>query len=92
MGSPLRPLLVAPGPPFLDWLARAERRLGRAPTAPRRSLYVVQGDVDLDVWIGDNWAAVFEAQLSGCLPDPTTWPQERDRALFVAWFVVELGP
>lgn len=45
---------------------------------------------DLQEWIEDNHAWLFEFQLSAWTDDESTWPSPRDLPMFRQWFRVDV--
>jgi hypothetical protein len=45
---------------------------------------------DLLEWVEDNYAALFESQLSAWTEDESAWPETRDLKTFRHWFRVDL--
>ena len=86
-------------------LAFAPVKEGRAPgnggglnvliprTNPYGSAYLLPEGVaeeDLLEWIEDNYATLFESQLSAWTEDESVWPERRDLKTFREWFRVDL--
>jgi hypothetical protein len=86
-------------------LAFAPAKEGRAPgnggglnvliprTKPYGSAYLLPEGVaeeDLLEWIEDNYATLFESQLSAWTEDESVWPERRDLKTFREWFRVDL--
>jgi hypothetical protein len=62
-------------------------------TRPFGSAYLLPEGVeeeDLLEWVEDNYAALFEAQLSAWTEDESAWPERRDLKTFREWFRVDL--
>ena len=51
------------------------------------------GDDDhtFEAWLSENYIALFETELEGWYTDESLWPQDRSRAIFDSWFIVELN-
>jgi len=45
---------------------------------------------DLQEWIEDNYAWIFEFQLAAWTEDESVWPEERDLKMFRAWFRIDV--
>jgi hypothetical protein len=45
---------------------------------------------DLQEWLEDNYAWIFEFQLAAWTDDESTWPAERDLKMFRGWFRVDI--
>ena len=50
----------------------------------------VDFEEDLQEWIEENWAWIFEFQLSAWTADESAWPAGRDLPMFRQWFRVDL--
>jgi hypothetical protein len=62
-------------------------------TKPYGSVYLLPEGVeeeDLLEWIEDNYATLFESQLSAWTEDESAWPERRDLQTFREWFRVDL--
>jgi hypothetical protein len=62
-------------------------------TKPYGSAYLLPEGVeeeDLLEWIEDNYATLFESQLSAWTEDESVWPERRDLKTFREWFRVDL--
>jgi hypothetical protein len=60
---------------------------------PYGSAYLLPEGVeeeDLLEWIEDNYATLFESQLSAWTEDESAWPERRDLKTFREWFRVDL--
>lgn len=87
--------------PYLEWTR--SRDLEFAPvkelsvaaprTKPFGSVFLLPEGVeeeDLLEWVEDNFATLFESQLSAWTEDESAWPTSRDLKTFRAWFRVDL--
>ena len=45
---------------------------------------------DLQEWVEDNYAWIFEFQLAAWTDDETTWPADRDLKMFRGWFRIDI--
>ena len=45
---------------------------------------------DLQEWVEDNFAWLFEFQLSAWTEDESLWPEGRDLEMFRSWFRIEI--
>jgi len=45
---------------------------------------------DLQEWVEDNVAWLFDFQLSAWTEDETTWPENRDLKTFREWFRIDI--
>jgi hypothetical protein len=64
-----------------------------ARTKPYGSVYLLPEGVeeeDLLEWIEDNYATLFESQLSAFTEDESAWPERRDLKTFREWFRIDL--
>jgi hypothetical protein len=100
MGTIYRtPLLVKRKQPFVEWL----RSLDDADTFDEAKAATLMGETDvflvhvpeqeptLEELIAEYWQDVFEEQLWAWMTDELTWPPDRTREMFDAWFDVHLG-
>jgi hypothetical protein len=84
--------------PYLDWTRTRDADFARgALTVPRAKTYgsafllpEVELEEDLQEWVEENYAWLFEFQLSAWTEDETAWPAERDLKTFREWFRVDL--
>ena len=87
--------------PYLEWtrardaaFAPAKELSVSVPRAkPFGSVFLLPEGVeeeDLLEWIEDNYAVLFESQLSAWTEDESAWPVERDLKAFRQWFRVDL--
>ena len=87
--------------PYVEWtrsrdaaFAPAKELSVSVPRAkPFGSVYLLPEGVeeeDLLEWIEDNYAVLFESQLSAWTEDESAWPQERDLEMFKEWFHVNI--
>src|SRR5436190_23904724 len=100
MGTIARtPLLVKRRRPFVDWLRSLEDgdAVDEAEAAKLTSetdiflVHVPEHDPTLEELIAEYWQDVFEEQLWAWMTDELTWPPDRTRQMFDAWFDVQLG-
>lgn len=47
-------------------------------------------EADVLEWVEENYAWLFESQLSGWTEDESAWPQSRDLNMFKDWFDVNI--
>ena len=45
---------------------------------------------DLQEWVEDNYAWIFEFQLAAWTDDESTWPADRDLKMFRGWFRIDI--
>ena len=50
----------------------------------------VDYEEDLQEWVEENFAWIFEFQLSAWTADESAWPTDRNLSMFKAWFSVDL--
>jgi hypothetical protein len=84
--------------PYLAWTRTRDADFNRNQLTVARTkafgsaflLPEVDYEEDLQDWVEENFAWLFEFQLSTWTGDETAWPQNRDLAMFRAWFRIEL--
>jgi hypothetical protein len=84
--------------PYLDWTRRTEADINRGTLTVARartygSAYLLPEldlEEDIQEWVEDNMASLFEFQLSAWTEDESTWPAPRDLKMFRAWFRVDI--
>ena len=84
--------------PYLDWTRRTEADVNRGTLTVARartygSAYLLPEldlEEDIQEWVEDNVAWLFEFQLSAWTEDESTWPAARDLKMFRAWFRVDI--
>ena len=84
--------------PYLKWAHARDAAFGPGELiAPRTrsfgTAYLLPEAVeeeDLLEWIEDNFATLFESQLSAWTEDEAAWPAARDLKTFREWFRVDL--
>jgi len=84
--------------PYIDWTR--EHLAGRDSgllTVERTQLYgsafllpELEFEEDVQEWIEDNAAWLFEFQLPNWTDDESTWPPKRDLQAFRRWFRVDI--
>jgi hypothetical protein len=47
-------------------------------------------EADVLEWVEENYAWLFDLQLSAWTEDESAWPQDRDLQMFKAWFQVNI--
>jgi hypothetical protein len=93
------PILIKRRQPFVDWLRSTEggdmfegaegtRLLDEIDVY---LLHVPEQDPALEEMIAEYWPDIFEEQLWAWMTDELTWPADRTREMFDAWFDVQLG-
>jgi hypothetical protein len=84
--------------PYIDWTLRtdADAHKGAITVARARTygsaflLPEFELEEDIQEWVEDNAAWIFEFQLGAWTDDETTWPQRRDLASFREWFNIDI--
>ena len=84
--------------PYIDWTLRTDADVNRgAITVARARTYgsafllpEFELEEDVQEWVEDNAAWIFEFQLGAWTDDEATWPQGRDLASFREWFNIEI--
>lgn len=84
--------------PYLDWTRSRDADFNRGQLTVARSkpfgtaylLPEMDYEEDLQEWVEENFAWMFEFQLSAWTADESAWPTDRDLAMFKTWFRVEL--
>lgn len=84
--------------PYVDWtLARPSDAATNAITVVRAKPYgsafllpEFELEEDIQEWVEENAAWLFEFQLSAWTEDESSWPATRDLKTFRAWFNVDI--
>jgi hypothetical protein len=84
--------------PYIEWARRRDADFNRgAVTVARTRSYgsafllpEFELEEDLQEWVEENYAWLFEFQLAAWTEDETAWPQHRDLRTFREWFRVEI--
>jgi len=84
--------------PYLDWTRKTEADINRGTLTVARartygSAYLlpeIDLEEDIQEWVEDNVAWLFEFQLSAWTEDESTWPTSRDLWMFRAWFRIDI--
>jgi hypothetical protein len=84
--------------PYVEWSRSRDADFAKgAVTVARARAYgtafllpELEQEEDLLEWIEDNYAWIFEFQLSAWTEDESAWPAERDLKMFRAWFRIDL--
>lgn len=84
--------------PYIEWMrqhdADADRGLLTVARArPYGSAFLLpefELEEELQEWVEENAAWLFEFQLSAWTEDETLWPKTRDLKTFRAWFRIDL--
>jgi hypothetical protein len=86
------------GQPYLDWIRRTDADVNRGTLTVARartygSAYLLPEldlEEDIQEWVEDNMAWLFEFQLSAWTEDESTWPISRDLKMFRLWFRIDI--
>ena len=89
---------VVGGDPYVEWTKSRDADFNRGQVTVVRAkafgstflLPEVDYEEDLQEWVEDNFAWIFEFQLSQWTGEESTWPQDRDLKMFKAWFRIDL--
>ena len=84
--------------PFIDWMRDTDADFNRgAITVPRAKAYgsaflLPEFDLeeDLQEWVEENVAWLFDFQLSAWTEQEETWPENRDLKTFREWFRIDI--
>ncbi len=84
--------------PYVQWTRSRDAdfnagQLTVARTRPFGATFLlpeVDYEEDLQEWVEENHAWLFEFQLSNWTVDEAAWPTDRDLAMFKKWFTVDL--
>ncbi len=84
--------------PYLAWTRDRDADFNRnqltvARTKPFGSAFLlpeVDFEEDLQEWVEENYAWLFEFQLSAWTADESAWPANRDLRMFKEWFRIDL--
>ena len=84
--------------PYLDWTRRHDADVNRGTLTVARAktfgsaflLPEFESEIEVQEWVEENAAWLFEFQLSEWTDDESTWPAERDLKTFREWFRVDL--
>lgn len=84
--------------PYTDWTRARDADFNKgALTVPRAKAYgsaflLPEFDLeeDLQEWVEENFAWLFEFQLSAWTEDESAWPATRDLKTFREWFRVDI--
>jgi hypothetical protein len=84
--------------PYLEWARTRDRDFNQGQVTVARTtafgsaflLPEVDYEEDLQEWVEENYAWIFEFQLANWTADESAWPQDRDLRMFKAWFRIDL--
>lgn len=89
-------VILKPRQPFADWLSQL-------PGAPAVDLAALRSngnalliphvdDLDPADFLAEHFHALFCAELADWCEDDSLWPAERNAALFMDWFDIDIHP
>jgi hypothetical protein len=91
---------ITGGQPFLDWMRRTDSDVNKGGVSvivPRAKTYgsaflLPEFDLeeDLQEWVEENAAWIFEFQLAAWTEDEAVWPAARDLKTFKEWFRIDI--
>jgi hypothetical protein len=84
--------------PYVDWTNSHDADVDKGKLTVARAkpygtaflLPEVDFEADVQEWIEDNFAELFEFQLSAWTEDEATWPPTRDLKTFKQWFRIDI--
>ena len=84
--------------PYVDWMHKTDSTVARNTLSVARAkpfgtavlLPELELEEDVQEWVEENAAWLFEFQLSAWTDDETTWPATRDLKMFREWFRVDI--
>jgi hypothetical protein len=84
--------------PYLDWTKTRDADFNRGTVTVVRSraygsaflLPEFELEEDLQEWVEENFAWLFEFQLSAWTEDESSWPTGRDLKMFREWFHLDV--
>jgi hypothetical protein len=91
-------LTIVGDQPYLDWTRETEADINRGTLTVARArtygsaflLPELELEEDSQEWVEDNFAWLFEFQLSAWTEDESTWPGSRELTTFRAWFRIDV--
>jgi hypothetical protein len=91
-------LTIVGAKPYLDWTRQTESDINRGTLTVARArtygsaflLPELELEEDIQEWVEENMAWLFEFQLSAWTEDESTWPASRDLLMFRAWFRIDV--
>jgi hypothetical protein len=89
---------ITPAQPYIDWTRQHDADADKgmltiARATPYGSAFLLpelELEEDVQEWIEENAAWIFEFQLSAWTEDESTWPEVRDVKAFRAWFRIDI--
>ena len=84
--------------PYVDWMHKTDSAVARNALTVARAkpfgtavlLPELELEEDVQEWVEENAAWLFEFQLSAWTDDESTWPTTRDLKMFREWFRVDI--
>jgi hypothetical protein len=84
--------------PYVDWMHARDADFNKDTLTVRRTnsfgsaflLPEFELEEDLQEWVEDNFAWLFEFQLSAWTEDESAWPAARDLRAFREWFRIDV--
>lgn len=84
--------------PFIEWMRKTDADANRnmltvSRAKPYGSAFLLpefELEEDVQDWVEENAAWIFEFQLAAWTEDTASWPQNRDLATFRAWFRIDV--
>jgi hypothetical protein len=84
--------------PYIEWTQARDADFNRNQltvprTRPFGTAYLLpefDAEEDIQEWVEENFAWLFEFQLSTWTEDESAWPQVRDLKTFKQWFRIDL--
>jgi hypothetical protein len=84
--------------PYVDWTRQTESTANRDAVIVERAkpfgtvvlLPELELEEDVLEWVEDNFAWMFELQLSAWSDDESSWPAARDLKTFREWFRIDI--
>jgi len=84
--------------PYIDWTRKRDADFAKGTLTVARTkgygsaflLPEYELEEDIQEWVEDNYAWIFEFQLSAWTEDEAVWPVERDLKKFREWFRIDL--
>src|SRR5581483_2101836 len=84
--------------PYLAWTRQHDADVNKGKLTVQRArpygtaflLHETEFEADLQEWIEDNFADIFEFQLSSWTQDESLWPAVRDLNTFREWFRIDI--
>src|SRR5579864_3407336 len=89
---------VSAGDPFIEWTRQTDSDAERGQLTVRRAkpygsaflLPEFELEEDVQEWVEENAAWIFEVQLASWTEDESLWPAPRDLATFRKWFRIDV--